>query len=163
MTSEETVSANRVVTIDYTLKNDAGDILDSSKDDEPMAYLHGADNIVPGLETALEGKLVGDRVQVVVDAKDGYGEREFDTFAVDRTSFPDDVELTKGMQFVAEGEEGLMPFWIDSVKDDKVHVDPNHPLAGQALHFDVTIVAIRAATAEELEHGHPHGPGGHEH
>jgi FKBP-type peptidyl-prolyl cis-trans isomerase SlyD len=147
MSSADIVADQKVVSIHYTLTNDAGETLDSSEGNDPMAYLHGAHNIVPGLESELAGKSVGDELQVVVE----------------RSSFPEDAELVAGMQFVAESEDGMVPLWIDHVDGDKVHVDPNHPLAGENLHFKVSIVELRDASAEEIEHGHPHGPGGHDH
>ena len=118
---------------------------------------------MPGLERALLGKVVGDTLDVEIEPKDGYGERLEETVEMERSSFPSDIELKKGMQFAAETEHGVVPLWIDRVDGDTVYVDPNHPLAGEHLHFDVTIVDIRGATDHELEHGHPHGPGGHHH
>jgi len=163
MTTQDTIAADKVVIMHYTLKNDAGDVLDSSAGSDPLAYLHGADNIVPGLENALTGKSVGDKLNVEVAPAEGYGTRNAELFSVERTSFPADVDLVKGMQFVAEGANGLIPLWVDRVEGDQVFVDPNHPLAGETLHFDVEIVDIRAASPDEIEHGHPHGPGGHHH
>jgi FKBP-type peptidyl-prolyl cis-trans isomerase SlyD len=163
MSSPDTVADQKVVTIHYTLTNDAGETLDSSEGNDPMAYLHGAHNIVPGLESELVGKSVGDELQVVVAPADGYGERVPQMLEVERSSFPEDAELVAGMQFVAETEDGMVPLWVDHVDGDKVHVDPNHPLAGENLHFKVSILELRDASAEEIEHGHPHGPGGHDH
>lgn len=131
-----------------------------------MAYLHGADNIVPGLERELEGKRVGDKLKVQVEPKDGYGERdEQAVHQVSRAQFPEDMPVQVGMQIGAQDpDEGhAIPAWITHVQGDLVTLDFNHPLAGVRLHFDVEIVAIREATAEELEHGHPHGPDGHHH
>jgi FKBP-type peptidyl-prolyl cis-trans isomerase SlyD len=163
MSTEDTVADGKVVSIHFTLKNNAGEVLDSSEGHDPLDYLHGADNVVPGLERELIGKSVGDELVVEVAAKDGYGVRQGEIFSVDRDSFPEDAELEKGTQFVAEADEGPIPLWVDRIEDGKVYVDPNHPLAGVQLNFDVTVVAIRAASEEEVEHGHPHGPGGHEH
>jgi FKBP-type peptidyl-prolyl cis-trans isomerase SlyD len=163
MSAEAVVADKKVVTIHYSLKNAAGEQLDSSQDGEPMAYLHGALNIVPGLESALDGKTVGTALDVVVAPKDGYGERGPEPFPVGLDAFPEDMELAKGLQFVAEQDGEMIPFWIDRVEETQVFIDPNHPLAGVELHFQVEVVAIRDATEEELEHGHPHGPGGAQH
>ena len=159
MNTNDTVQDKSVVSIDYTLKDASGEILDSSDVSGPTAYLHGANNIVPGLEQALTGKSAGTKIKVEVSPQEGYGERIAEPFPVERTAFPEDLELTTGMQFVAEGEQGLVPVWVDRVEGDSIYVDPNHPLAGQQLFFDVTIVSIRAATPEELENGHVQGPG----
>jgi FKBP-type peptidyl-prolyl cis-trans isomerase SlyD len=154
-----------VVSVHYTLKNDEGDVIDSSEGEEPLMYLHGAGNIVPGLERQLAGRGVGDRVQAVVAPEEGYGEHSGDEpQLVPRASFPDDADLYEGMEVMAQGAEGEMfPMWIVGLTDDHVLVDDNHPLAGVTLHFDVQIAAIRTATKEELAHGHPHGPGAHAH
>lgn len=159
----ETVASEMVVSFHYKLHNNDGELLDSS-DAEPMPYLHGAENIVPGLEKAMVGKKVGDKFEVKVSAAEGYGERIDGSAVVPRSQLPADVELKPGMSMLAEGPEGqAFPLWIVKVSDEEVTVDPNHPLAGVELNFQVEIAAIRAATAEELEHGHPHGPGGHHH
>ena len=165
MTTPTSVTAQTVVTMHYTLKSPDGDTLDSSDGDEPMSYLHGAGNIVPGLEKALTGKAVGDEVAVVVEPADGYGTRSGpEPQKVPLTAFPDDAELEQGMQIVARSPDGEMfPLWVVAVDEQHAVLDHNHPLADVTLHFDVRIVEIRAATAEELEHGHPHGPGGHHH
>ncbi len=163
MSSSE-VADGRVIEIEYTLTNPQGEVLDASEG-EPLAYLHGADNIVPGLENALVGKSVGDKLDVVVPPAEGYGERQGPgPQGIPRTSFPADADIVPGMSFAVETEDGqLMPLWVVGLEADQVMVDANHPLAGVALHFAVEIVGIRDARAEELEHGHPHGPGGHHH
>jgi FKBP-type peptidyl-prolyl cis-trans isomerase SlyD len=160
-----TAVKNKVVTIHYTLRDDAGAILDSSRDSDPLDYLHGHGGIVPGLERAMEGKAVGETVKVTVPPKDGYGEPSGPgPRQVPRDAFPGDVELEKGMQFFAPGPKGRpVPVWVTDVHADHVHIDTNHPLAGATLHFDVEVVAIRDATQDELAHGHPHGPDGHGH
>jgi FKBP-type peptidyl-prolyl cis-trans isomerase SlyD len=165
MSTPTAVGDGTVVTIHYTLSNDAGQILDTSEGMEPMAYLHGADNIVTGLEKALDGKAVGDDLKVAVPPEEGYGlSSGADPFTVERGAFPDGVELESGMQFGAEDEQGNMrPVWIVHVDDEGVHLTLDHPLAGETLHFEVKVVELRAATAEEVAHGHPHGPGGHHH
>lgn len=161
--SEKTVTDGHVVTFQYTLSDGEGAVLDASSAEQPLIYLHGADNIVPGLERRLAGHQLGDSIDAIVPPAEGYGEREGEgPQPVPRSSFPADVELFPGMQFVATGpEEGDIPLWITSLDDETVHVDINHPLAGVELHFKILITGIRAATASELEHGHTHGADGH--
>jgi FKBP-type peptidyl-prolyl cis-trans isomerase SlyD len=160
----ESVAADKVVFFHYTLHNDEGELLDASGDGTPMPYLHGAQNIVPGLEKAMHDRKVGDSFEVKVSAAEGYGERVEGNAVVPRSAFPAEVELEPGMSLLADGPDGQpVPLWITKVEGDEVTVDPNHPLAGVDLNFKVEIAEIRAATAEELEHGHPHAPGGHEH
>jgi FKBP-type peptidyl-prolyl cis-trans isomerase SlyD len=158
------ISANKVVAIDYTLTGSDGAVIDSSEGRGPLAYLQGHNNIIPGLEDALEGKSVGDSLNVVVEAKDGYGERSDElTHNVPRNMFEDGTEIEVGMQFQTMTEHGPHIVTVISVDDENVTVDANHPLAGQTLNFDVSVVEVRDATAEELEHGHVHGPEGHDH
>lgn len=164
--TEFQVGADAVVTIHYTLKDDAGTVIDSSRDGDPFAYLHGHQNIVPGLERQLEGKSPGDSVQAVVQPEEGYGPRiDNAEMAVPRSELPADADLQVGMQLMAQEAENSQPrpVWIAAVDGDSVTMDFNHPLAGVTLHFDVEILEIRAAEKQELEHGHPHGPGGHHH
>ncbi len=159
-----TVTEGQVVLIHYTLKNDQGDVLDSSSGGDPLPYLHGAGNIVPGLENALTGKSVGDEVEVVVPPDQGYGLRDPAAVQeVPRGEFPPDVEIEPGAQFVMQGDGGeTMPVWVIAVAEDRVTLDANHPLAGQALHFSISIESTREPTAEEKTHGHPHGLTGNE-
>jgi FKBP-type peptidyl-prolyl cis-trans isomerase SlyD len=160
----QTVAAEMVVFFHYTLHNNDGELLDATEAGEPMPYLHGAHNIVPGLEKAMKDKAVGDSFEIKVPAALGYGERVEGSAVVPRTEFPADIELEPGMSLMAEGPDGdPVPLWITEVDGDEVTVDPNHPLAGIELNFKVEITEIRAATEEELAHGHPHGPGGHDH
>lgn len=163
--ADRKVVAGKIVSLHYTLKDDDGEVIDKSPDDEPLVYLHGGENIVPGLEKALEGHVVGDQLQVVVAPEDGYGEHDEDGVQqVPRTMFPDEAEVEEGAQFFTEDEEGNpIPFWVTEIEDDIVTIDLNHPLAGETLHFDVKIVEVRDATAEEKKHGHPHGEHGHDH
>ena len=160
-----TIKENSAVSFHYTLTDDDGQQLDSSAGKEPLAYLHGAGNIIPGLESALEGKSVGDTMVVDVTAAEGYGEIQKELIQeVPRASFQGVDEIEVGMQFEAQtGEGGTVPVTVVAVTDEIVTVDGNHPLAGKNLHFDVTIEDVRDASAEELEHGHVHGPGGHNH
>lgn len=160
----EQIADEHVVLIHYTLSNAEGEQLDSSREGPPLAYLHGAGNLVPGLERELAGHVPGDSFDVVVSAKDGFGERSLDPFAIPRDKFPPDAELMPGMDLMMEDEAGnRMPLWVIEADAQKVTVDPNHPLAGLELHFAVEVVSMRAATAEELDHGHPHGPDGQHH
>ena len=158
------ISQDMVVSIHYTLKNDAGDVLDTSSGRDPLAYLHGNNNIIPGLEKALEGKAAGDSVQVSVEPGEGYGERQEGLVQdVPREAFQGIDDIKPGMQFQAQGPQGPVLVTVTSVADETVTVDGNHPLAGETLHFDVEVAEVREATDEEMEHGHVHGPGGHEH
>jgi FKBP-type peptidyl-prolyl cis-trans isomerase SlyD len=152
------------VLIHYTLKDDAGDVLDTSDGAEPLAYIQGHGNLVVGLEKALEGKRDGDTVAVAVAPAEGYGTHDTAMIQrVPRRSLQGAGEIKKGMQFQARTEQGVRMFTVTAVVGDMVTLDGNHPLADKTLHFDVKIVGVRAATAEELEHGHVHGTGGHHH
>jgi FKBP-type peptidyl-prolyl cis-trans isomerase SlyD len=163
MSNPSSIQDGVVVSIEYTLKDGDGDVLDKS-DGNPLAYLHGADNIVPGLERELVGKGIGDKLEVEVPPALGYGERMGPgPQPIERSSFPADAPLQPGMNFLIETEDGHMPLWIIEVRDDVVLVDGNHPLAGVTLHFSVEVVEMREASEEEVAHGHPHGPGGHHH
>jgi FKBP-type peptidyl-prolyl cis-trans isomerase SlyD len=158
------ITDNAVVSIHYTLTNDAGETLDSSAGGEALTYLHGQGNIIPGLEAALLGKQVGDKLKVRIEPERGYGVRDPAlTQEVPRSAFRgvDDIEV--GMQFQAHAEHGPQTVVVTNVTADTVTVDANHPLAGEYLTFDVEIASVRAATKEELSHGHVHGPGGHHH
>lgn len=159
----KTITKNTVVEIEYRLTNSDGNIIDSSEGYGPLAYLHGNDNLIPGLEAALEGKCLGDELEVTVAPADGYGERDEDLVRVvarDRFDVAGD-ELEVGMQFQAETEHGIRVFTITEVGSDAVKVDGNHPLAGETLQFWVKVVGLRAASPEEIAHGHVHGPGHH--
>ena len=158
------ITKDKVATIDYTLKNDAGDVLDSSVGGEPLAYLHGASNIIPGLEDALEGQSAGNEIEVSVPPEQGYGVRnESLKQQVDRKEFEGVDDLQVGMQFRVPSEQGDMVIRVSEIQDDNVTVDGNHELAGMTLHFAVTVKDVRDATDEEKSHGHVHGPGGHHH
>lgn len=159
-----TVDDGKIVIFHYTLRDDDGEVLDSSEGDDPMPYMHGRSNIVPGLESALAGKAVGFKGIVVVEPEDGYGLHSGeDPQGVPREHFPEDFPFEVGLPLMVENEAGEhMPVWISEVTDDAVYLDANHPLAGVTLHFEVEIVAIRDATAEEQIHGHPHGVDGTE-
>jgi FKBP-type peptidyl-prolyl cis-trans isomerase SlyD len=157
------VEARKVITIDYTLTDEDGEVLDSSEDDGPLEYLHGFGNIIPGLEAALEGKEPGQKLQVTVLPEKGYGERDESLVqSVPRSRFPNgDIEV--GMRFSAETEDSSRLLTVIAVDKQQVTVDGNHPLAGQTLSFDVTVREVRDATEEEIEHGHVHQAGDHHH
>jgi FKBP-type peptidyl-prolyl cis-trans isomerase SlyD len=157
------IADNTVVRIHYTLTNDAGEILDTSEGGDPLSYLHGAANIIPGLEAALMGHAVGDKVQATIAPEDAYGLRHEQLIqAIPRTAFPvEDIEV--GMQFSADAENGGRVVTVTKVDDENITIDGNHPLAGETLHFDVTVVELREATDDEIAHGHIHEHGHHHH
>jgi FKBP-type peptidyl-prolyl cis-trans isomerase SlyD len=158
------ITSDKVVTLHYTLKDIKGEVLDSSEGETPLSYLHGAQNIVPGLEKALEGKTVGTSLQVVVSAEEGYGLRQEglqESMAL--SNFEDPSEVKVGLEFEVEIEDNVEIATVVSIDGDTVLLDFNHPLAGEILCFDVSILDIRPATDEEKEHGHVHDEGGHEH
>ncbi len=158
------VAPNTVVSIHYTLTNDAGETIDSSADREPLAYLHGAGQIVPGLEQELEGKSAGDKLQATIPPELGYGQ-QIDAMVqeVPIDAFQGVESVEPGMQFQAQTEGGPLTVTVTKVENETATVDGNHPLAGETLNFDVEIVEVREASAEEVEHGHAHGEGGHQH
>lgn len=158
------VQNDHVVSIDYTLKNDAGEVMDTSEQNGPLAYLHGHQNIIPGLEKALDEKSVGDSFTVSIEPADAYGERDERMIqTVPRSMFQGVDEIEPGMRFQAQTEGGVTVVTIKEVNGDEITLDGNHELAGETLHFDVEIKDVRPASEEEIEHGHVHGPGGHEH
>lgn len=158
------IAQDSVVAFHYTLTNDAGEVLDSSEGREPLTYLHGAGNIIPGLEKELEGRQNGDKLQVAVSPEEGYGETQPSLVQeVPRDAFQGVESVEPGMQFQAQTQGGPLMVTVTNVEGDTVTVDGNHPLAGQKLNFDVEIAEVREATPEEKEHGHVHGEGGHQH
>lgn len=158
------ISDNVVALIEYTLTNNQGEVLDSSVGGEPLGYIHGAGNIIPGLERALVGKKAGDTLKVTVAPADGYGEKnEAMLQEVPREMFQGVDQIEVGMQFHAQTDHGMQVITVAKVTADTITVDGNHPLAGETLNFDVKVIEVRAATEEELEHGHVHGNGGHHH
>ena len=158
------VGHHSVVSIHYTLTNDSGEVLDTSAGGEPLAYLHGEGNLIRGLEEALEGKAAGDKLSVALTAEKAYGARDASLVQqVPKRAFQGVADLRPGMRFTAQTEQGPRSVVVTRVAGDMVTVDGNHPLAGQALKFEVEVASVRAATEEELAHGHVHGPGGHHH
>lgn len=158
------VADNKAVSIHYTLTNDEGEIIDSSIGGEALAYLHGAGNIISGLENALAGKSVGEKMNVRIEAEDAYGEFMEDRIQVISRDMFDGIDTIEvGMQFHADVSAGPGIVTVIEVAGDDITIDGNHPLAGIPLTFDVEIIDIRPATEEEMEHGHIHGAGGHHH
>ncbi|PMR75483.1 FKBP-type peptidyl-prolyl cis-trans isomerase [Billgrantia endophytica] len=158
------IAQNSVVAFHYTLTNDAGEVLDSSEGRQPLTYLHGAGNIIPGLEKGLEGRESGEKLNVTVSPEEGYGEVQPQLVQeVPRDAFQGVEAVEPGMQFQAQTQGGPLMVTVTKVEGDTVTVDGNHPLAGQKLNFDVEIAEVREASQEEVEHGHVHGEGGVEH
>jgi FKBP-type peptidyl-prolyl cis-trans isomerase SlyD len=158
------IENKRVISLTYTLKDNDDNVIDQSNDGS-FCYLHGASNIIPGLENALAGKAAGDELSVSIPPEEGYGVRDDERIQdVPRNMFPPEQEIEAGMQFNAQSPEGQsIVVVVTKIEEDTVTVDGNHPLAGVQLNFDVKVMEIRDATAEELEHGHVHGPHGHAH
>jgi FKBP-type peptidyl-prolyl cis-trans isomerase SlyD len=156
------VSKDHVVSLEYRLHLGDGQTIDESEPGQPLAYMHGRGQIVPGLESQLEGMAVGESKKVVVSPGQGYGEHDKRGLQeVPRDMFPPDAPLKPGLSISAQTADGdVIPITIREVKGDTVVVDLNHPLAGKTLHFDVTVREVRPATDEEKQHGHAHGPGG---
>lgn len=147
--------------IHYTLRNDAGETIDSSEGEAPLEYLHGFHNLVPGLEAELKGKSVGDKFTAAIAPELGYGDVDpnlVQELPLEMFQGVDKVEA--GMEFHAETQNGMQVVEVKAVEDDKVTIDGNHPLAGQTLHFEIEVTGIREATADELEHGHVHSAEG---
>jgi FKBP-type peptidyl-prolyl cis-trans isomerase SlyD len=157
------IGANKVVTIHYTLKDESGNLLDSTQGSLPFSFLTGHDQVIPKLEEEIDTMLIGGKKNILISAEDAYGEYRDDlVHQINKENFPQDVELEVGMQFVTSAPDGIqMPFAIKQIDGDLVTIDFNHPLAGKNLEFEVELVDVRDATEEELAHGHIHGPHGH--
>jgi FKBP-type peptidyl-prolyl cis-trans isomerase SlyD len=159
------IAAHAVVSIDYELKNDAGEVLDTSQGKQPLTYLHGVGNLVPGLERALEGKKAGDDVEVSLPPAEGYGDRDekqIRNVPVRKLRAAKKLEVGGTYPMATDGGGGQL-VKVLGLSGDYARVDLNHPLAGKTLHFKVKVVEVREATAEERAHGHVHGAGGHHH
>ena len=152
----DTITDGVIAIIHYTLKDDQGEVLDSSEGSDPLPYLHGASNIVPGLEKELAGLSVGDKKDVDVAPVEGYGlPNPAMIQAVPREAFPEDAEVAPGVQFLMQGEQGQpIPIWITAVEGDVVTIDANHPLAGKTLHFAIEVAGIRLPTEHATSKGH---------
>ena len=158
------IEKNKVVSFHYTVINQAGEEVDSSREREPMNYLHGANNIVRGLENALDGRSEGDEFQVTVEPAEAYGERnEQNIQRISAKHFKNPRKFKPGQMLVLKTKEGPVQVSVVKVGRFNIDVDANHPLSGQTLTFDVEVTEVRDATPEEAEHGHAHGPGGVEH
>lgn len=158
------IADNTVASFHYTLTNDAGEVIDSSQGREPLVYLHGTGQIVPGLEKQMAGRQAGDQFKADVSPEEGYGVHHPELQQeVPREAFQGVEDIQPGMQFQGHGPQGVINVTVTRVEPDKVYIDGNHPLAGQTLHFAVEVTDVRPASAEELAHGHVHGAGGHHH
>ncbi|EIL92784.1 FKBP-type peptidyl-prolyl cis-trans isomerase [Rhodanobacter fulvus Jip2] len=158
------IAENAVAAFHYTLTDDEGQVIDSSKGREPLTYLHGGGQIVPGLEKQMAGRGVGDKFTADVAPEEGYGVHHAELLQeVPREAFQGVDDIQPGMQFQGRGPQGEINVTVTKVEDGKVFIDGNHPLAGKTLHFDIEVTNVREATGEELEHGHVHGEGGHHH
>lgn len=158
------IAANKVATIAYTLKDSDGTLIDQADKNSPFAFIQGIGNIIPGLETALEGKTAGDNINVTIEPANGYGERDDSMMqTMSKDMFEGVDEVKPGMQFHAQTAQGMSVVTVVQVEGDDVTIDGNHPLAGVTLNFDVDVIEVREASEEELDHGHVHGVGGHNH
>ena len=158
------IAKNKVVSIDYTLTNAKGEVLDKSSKGRPLQYIQGQGQLIPGLERVLEGKTAGDALKAQIPAKDAYGDRDEELMQIiPKDNFAEIKDLRVGMELEAESDDGVRVITVVGIENENVVVDGNHPLAGMDLNFDVTIVGVRDATEDELGHGHVHGPGGHHH
>jgi FKBP-type peptidyl-prolyl cis-trans isomerase SlyD len=159
------ILTNKVISFNYTLKNDEGTILDSSANKEPLTFLSGSQQIIPKLEEALSGMIIGSKKNIKIAAADAYGEYSEDAIQkIKMDQFPKEANIEVGMTYIANSPDGKqMPFLVSEINEQDVTVDFNHPLAGKDLEFDVELLDVRDATPEEIQHGHVHGPGGHHH
>lgn len=159
------VEDDKVVTISYTLKNSQGEVLDSSEENGDLDYLHGYEGIMPGLERALQGKTIGNSISVELSGDDAYGEYDEKLiFTVPRSEFPDEIDIEEGLEFEAEIQDSIRYCTIEEIDaQGMVRVNANHPLAGETLQVAAKVLAIREATEEELDHGHVHSDGHHDH
>ncbi len=159
------IGVNKVVTLNYKLSDDRGNLIQITKENEPFIYLSGNNQILTKLEEAVNEMLIGSKKSIAIDSTDAYG--DYDEKAVQQVKkqeFPEGANLEAGMEYMAHTPDGKpVPFVIKEVKDDDITIDFNHPLAGRNLNFDVELVDVRDATEEELQHGHAHGAGGHHH
>ncbi|UKN00279.1 peptidylprolyl isomerase [Paracrocinitomix mangrovi] len=158
------IAQHSVVTLNYTLKNSKGELLDTSEGREPLVYLHGVGGLIPGLEKELDDKVTGDKFTAVIPPEEAYGTRREELLKlVSKDGFQGDEEIQVGMQVQLQTEHGPAIAVITKIDGNDVTLDLNHPLADMTLHFDVAVEDVREATEEEIAHGHVHGPGGHQH
>jgi len=159
------IGINKVVTLNFTLRDQHGNILDSTEGEEPFSFLSGHQNILPKLESEIDSMLIGSKRTITIKAADAYGEYNDEIVqVVGKEEFPEEFLLEVGMQYIASAPDGTkMPFTISEVRDEDIVIDFNHPLAGKDLTFDVELLNVRDATSEEISHGHVHGVGGQNH
>ncbi|MBN1523784.1 MAG: peptidylprolyl isomerase [Spirochaetales bacterium] len=151
------IKKDMAVSIHYTLKDIDGKVLDTSENNEPLKYLHGYGQMIPGVENSLEGKKIGDSLEVTVEPKDGYGEYDERLIAkVEKAKINADIKLEAGMPLQAETGEGVHVLYVKKIEGEDVYLDGNHPLAGIPLHFSLSVVDVQEATEEEKQHGHAH-------
>lgn len=155
------IESKKVVTIAYTLKDEAGEVIDTSVGGEPLLYVHGMGSLVPGLEKALDGRSLGDRFSVVLSPEEGYGKRDESLIRKIPIRKLPEGKAAVGSRVRVQTDQGPAMLLVTAVRGDYATVDPNHPLADKTLHFDIEVAGVRDATPDELEHGHAHGPGGH--
>jgi FKBP-type peptidyl-prolyl cis-trans isomerase SlyD len=159
------IAQNKVVTMNFTLTDDHGNVLDSTDQGGPFSYISGKNMVLPKLEETVNGMIIGTKKSLKLNAVDGYGNYNEDALqVVGKENFPEDFVLEVGMEYMASNPEGTqMPFIITNVDGEEITIDFNHPLAGKNLNFDLELLDVRDATSEELAHGHVHGAGGHHH
>ncbi|WP_339793006.1 peptidylprolyl isomerase [uncultured Imperialibacter sp.] len=157
------IGKEKVVSIHYTLKDNEGTTLDSSVGDQPLLYIHGIGNLIPGMEEGLDGKVKGDKVEIKVSPEKGYGVRDERMIQKMPRSAFGDQKVEVGMQFNAGTKNGQQVVTVTKVEMDGITIDGNHALAGVELNFSVEVLDVRDASKDELAHGHVHGPGGHHH
>jgi FKBP-type peptidyl-prolyl cis-trans isomerase SlyD len=158
------IERGRVVTIHYTLRDESGGTVESSRGRDPLAYLHGYGQLIPGLEKVLDGTQAGLATTVTVPPREAYGERDPKAvIRAEKDSFPDGMEIAPGVEVQADTPDGPLTFVIVGIEGEQVVLDANHPMAGKTLTFDVEVLDVRAATPAEITHGHVHGAHGHEH
>lgn len=160
------ISKNKVVAMNYILKDEKGQVIDSSEGREPLAFIQGTGQIIPGLEKEMEGKKKGDKIQAVIAPENAYGlylPEMVQEVPLSGFQGEENEKLQEGMQVRVETNNGPAIAMVSKIENDTVTLDLNHPLADTTLHFDVEVMDVRDATEEELSHGHVHGPGGHQH
>jgi FKBP-type peptidyl-prolyl cis-trans isomerase SlyD len=154
------IARNRVVTIDFTMFSEENEVLETSQDETPLVYMHGIGELPDGLEEELDGKQAGDEVNVTLSPAEAYGEYDASLVqAVPRDQFEDIEDIAVGMRFEAETDEGPRSVHVIGLEDGGVIVDANEPYAGRTVRFEVKVLGVRQASADEIEHGHAHGPG----
>jgi FKBP-type peptidyl-prolyl cis-trans isomerase SlyD len=159
------IGQNKVVTMNFILKDENGKTIQATNNMEPFQFLSGNQQILPRLEEEIDNMIIGSKKNVKITAREAYGEYKEEAIQqVSKNNFPKDIDLEVGMEFIANSPKGeQMPFVVKEIKNEEVTIDFNHPLAGKDLEFDIELLDVRDATVEEMQHGHVHGPGGHHH